>query len=106
MINPFQSAYNWLRALRTPAWLNAWYDFLLNQVIFPTLSKIKEEALQDLQTYIIEASKLDMQPTEKFNYVKDKFSVKWAVVLKLDTSTLNWIINLFYAELKKKGLLS
>ena len=104
-MNPFQTAYNWFRALRTPAWLNRWYDFLLNSVIFPTLSKIKEEALSDLHQYVIEASKLDMQPTEKFKYVKDKFAIKWAVVLNLNTSTLNWLINLVVAELKEKEII-
>lgn len=102
----FNRIANWIRALKTPKWINEMFEYMLNNIIFPALSQLKEEALHDLQQYIIEASKLDVAGwPDRFNYVKDKFTSKWRDKLSLSDKDIIWIIQLVYAELKKKGFL-
>jgi hypothetical protein len=105
-MNVFQRIYDWLRALKTPKWIDEMFEYMLNNIIFPALSQLKEEALTDLQQYIIEASKLDVASwPDRFNYVKEKFTFKWAAKLSLSDKDIIWIIQLVYSELKKKGFL-
>ena len=102
----FQKVANWLRGLTTPKWLTDIYEYLLEEIIFPALKQLKEQALLDIQQLILEAAKMDTSGPEKFKFVKDAFVKKWSKKIQWDTTTLNWLINLIYAEMKKKGYVS
>ena len=103
-MNIFTTIGNWLRALRVPQWLKDVFSYIINKIVFPLFSKLGEEAMQDLERYIIDAGHHEeWSGIEKITYVKDRFAEEWKEKLNLTDSIINLAIELVLQEMKSKG---
>jgi len=102
----FNKIANWLKALKTPKWVVEMFDYIINKIIFPLITRLGEEAINDLQKWVIEAShRDDLDWNGKLVYVKDKFTTEWKVKLSFtDTDIIN-AIQMIVSEMKSKGFI-
>lgn len=101
MVTIFQKLYDKIKALKLPEWANQLLSKMYYEVLVPVFSRLSQEAINDLKQLIKTAAGMDLTPEKKFKYVKDNFSKKW---MNFDTSTLNWLVNLIYKQMKDSGL--
>ena len=96
--------YAAIKNLKSPLWFQRLTENLLIHVVIPTLRKLGEMAVVDLERYIREASAMDMDNLGKLNYVRGEFRKKYSPK-DIKDSVLNLGIELIYQRLKGAGLL-
>ena len=101
----FQVPYNWIKSWKTPLWLQRLLNFLLHKVIVPTVKQLGEAAMTDLQKLIKDASTKDWSNKKKFEYVFNNFKNEWGNPNNLKDHTINLLIELGVAKLKKEGII-
>ena len=97
----FQKLYDKIKAFKLPEWANQLLNRMYYEVLVPVFSRLSQEAINDMKELIKTAAGMDVTAEKKFKYVKDNFSKKW---MNFDTSTLNWLVNLIYKQMKDSGL--
>ena len=99
----FQSAYNWIKGIKTPTWLKAMLQ-VVQDILISIAKQIGREYLNQLRTKIIEVSKKDISTEQKF---KEVFTYA-RVSLKLSDikdSALNLLIESLVNSLKKDNII-
>ena len=102
----FNRIAQYIRALKTPQWVKDMFAYIIDKIIFPLITRLGEEAINDLQKWVIEASRRDdLDWNGKLLYVKDKFTAEWKVKLSFtDTDIIN-AIQMIVSEMKSKGFI-
>ena len=106
-MNPFQSAYDWIKNLKTPQWLKLLLA-QLQELMISMLVQAGQAYITYLKSKILEAAQhSDWSNEKKFDYVFDAAKggfVEFAITLK--DSELNVIINFLVAQFKKSGVIA
>lgn len=106
-MNPFQSAYNWIKNIKTPTWLKTLLA-QLQDILISLLKQAGQAYIQYLQSKILEASThSDWNNKQKFDYVfieAKKGFVEFGITLK--DSEINALIEFLFSQLKKSGVVA
>lgn len=100
----FQKIYNWIHGWSSPDWLQNWLDCLWVDIIVPLIHGVGAELVQTLQKLVIDASKLDLKPEQRFIWVVNEFKSTWGGE-QIKDHVLNLLIEFMVTYLKTKTMI-
>lgn len=103
-ISFFQKTYDLIKSMKSPEWFKTLTYFLLHNVIIPSLLKMGQAAVLQLENTIRYAAEQDWDNEEKYKYVWDTMRKSYSKD-EIKDNILNLGIELILAMLKKKGVI-
>ena len=100
----FQKVYDWIDNLGVPAWLQAIFEYLCENIIYPALKELGKDNVDILQRLVVSASKMsELTNQEKAVWVLNEFKRTMDVDVK--DRIINLAIELMVNKLKAQGII-
>ena len=102
-ISFFQKCYDAIKVMKSPEWFKSLTYFLLHNVIIPSLLRMGQQAILQLENTIKYASQQDWSNEKKYIFVWDEMRKSYSKE-QITDNMLGLGIELILAMLKKKGV--